>query len=257
VQDANNDGILDDAFGSVGQATDNPGGDGSSGGGAGTTIGSSNNVRAPDDQPDLFGWNPLFNQVLRVGNYNTSDFESWQVILTRRLSRQWQMQASYVWSEAKGDAEAFQQALGNDPGTAEDEFGFLSFDQTHVVKFNAVTFLPGDQSVGASIQWSSGLPYSEIRVRNSGDNFDSFFLRTTYPTSQRNDQRNEGRWNVDLNYRKNFTFGKYHASVGVEVQDLLNSDDLRITSVDNTRFLGLNAFRDFGRRWQLSMEFNF
>jgi hypothetical protein len=35
------------------------------------------------------------------------------------------MQASYVWSEAKGDAEAFQQALGNDPGTTEDEFGFL------------------------------------------------------------------------------------------------------------------------------------
>ncbi len=204
-------------------------------------------------------WNALFNQVLRVGNFNSSEFESWQLILTRRLSRQWQMTASYVWSEAKGQAEAFQQALGNDPGTVDDEEGFLSFDQTHVVKFNAVTFLPGDQSVGTTIQWSSGLPYSLLRQRLSGDNFDSQSFRTTFPTGQRNDQRNEGRWNIDIFYRKNFTFGKYHSSLGVTVQDLLNSDDLRIFSVDQDPdfVLGLDAQRDFGRRWELAWEFHF
>ena len=125
------------------------------------------------------------------------------------------------------------------------------------IKFNAVTFLPGDQSVGASIQWATGTPYSQIRVRQSCDILDSCFLRTTFPTHQRNDQRNEGIWNIDLNYRKNFTFGKNHASVGIEVQDLLNSDDLIINSVDTTRFLGLNSQRHFGRRWQLSAEFHF
>ena len=167
------------------------------------------------------------------------------------------MTASYVWSEAKGQAEGFQQALGNDPGTVDDEEGFLSFDQTHVLKFNAVTFLPGDQSVGTTVQWSSGLPYSLVLQRLSGDNFGSQSFRTTFPTGQRNDQRNEGRWNIDIFYRKNFTFGKYHSSLGVTVQDLLNSDDLRIFTSDEGLFLGLNAQRDFGRRWELAWEFHF
>ncbi len=39
-----------------------------------------------------------------------------------------------------------------------------------------------------------------------------------------------------------FAFGKYHASIGVEVADLLNSDDLRINDFDLARF-GINANR--------------
>lgn len=246
TQDANNDGVLDDNFGRVGVA-------------AATEEGPGGINRAPDGQPDLFVWNALFNQVLRVGNFNSSEYRSVQLVLTRRLSRQWQMTGSYVWSEAKGQAESFQSALGNDPGTSDDEEGFLSFDQTHVLKFNAVTFLPGDQSIGSTIQWSSGLPYSLILRRSSGDNFDSVFLRTTFPSGQRNDRRNEGRWNIDIFYRKNFTFGKYHSSLGVTVQDLLNSDDLIILSsdADPDFVLGLNARRDFGRRWELAWEFHF
>jgi hypothetical protein len=147
--------------------------------------------------------------------------------------------------------------LGNDPGTVEDEFGPLSFDQTHVIKFNAVTFLPGDQSIGGTIQWASGLPFSLVRIRNSADSFGSFLLRTTYPTEQRNDQRNEGAWLINLNYKKNFVLGKTNASVGVEVQNLMNSDDLTIFFVDQERFLGVGATRNFGRRWQLSAEFHF
>jgi hypothetical protein len=43
------------------------------------------------------------------------------------------------------------------------------------------------------------------------------------------------------------------------VQDLLNSDDLRILNadVDPQFVLGLNAQRDFGRRWELAWEFHF
>jgi hypothetical protein len=253
AQDANGDGILDDNFGRIGFGfTDVP------------PLGTDDRldpsdffVRAPDDQPDLFGFNPLFNQILRVGNHAISDFDSVQLRLTRRLSRRWQMTSSYVWSEATGFGEAFDQAVGNDPGTVEDEYGFLEFDQTHVVKFSAVALLPGNQSLGTSIQWASGLPYSEIRVRGSGDIFDSFGLRTTFPSGARNDLRNEGRWNIDLAYRKNLSIARTSASLGLEVQDLLNSDDLRIFTVDNTRAVGLDSIRDFGRRWQVSLEIHY
>jgi hypothetical protein len=126
-----------------------------------------------------------------------------------------------------------------------------------VIKFNAVAFLPGAQSVGGTVQWASGLPFSLVRIRNSADSFGSFLLRTTYPTEQRNDQRNEGAWLVNLNYKKNFVLGKTNASVGVEVQNLMNSDDLSVFFVDQERFLGVGAIRNFGRRWQLSAEFHF
>jgi hypothetical protein len=45
--------------------------------------------------------------------------------------------------------------------------------------------------------------------------------------------------------------------VGVDVENLLNSDDLRINSVDQERFLGVKADRRFGRRWQLSASIYF
>jgi hypothetical protein len=255
VQDLNGDGVYDDNFGRVG-ATNGADAGGDAGGASGglTFAGSAVN---PDGQPDLFAYNPFFNQVLRVGNFNSSTYVAYQVALTRRLSRNWQMTGSYVFSKAYGDAESFTSNLGNDPGTIQNEYGPLSYDQTHVLKFNAVTFLPGDQSLGGTVQWASGLPFSLVRVRNSADNFGSFTLRTTYPTLQRNDQRNGGQWQLNVNYKKNFVFGKANASVGVEVQNLLNADYLTITQVDQERFLGLQATRDFGRRWQLSAEFHF
>ena len=252
VQDLNDDGVFDDNFGRVGLIGSGPD---DQGGGDGLQFATF--AVAPDGQPDLFAYNPFFNQILRVGNFNTSAYESYQLTLTRRLSRQWQMTGSYVFSEAVGNAESFLSQLGNDPSTIENEFGPLSFDQTHRVILSGVSFLPGNQSVGATVEWTSGLPFSLILRKESADSFGSFFFRTSFPTQQRNDQRNEPRWLINLHYRKNFVFGRVNSSVGVEVENLLNSDDLRIFSVDQATFLGVNATRRFGRRWQLSAEFHF
>ena len=192
-----------------------------------------------------------------MGNSNSSDFESLQIQLNRRLSRNWQMTSSYVWSRAIGDGEEFPSGLGNDPGTVDDESGPLAYDQTHVVKFSGIVQLPRTQTFGGSVVWASGTPYSTIRQRESADGYGSFFLRTTYPSSARNDQRNEGSWTVNLSYRKAFHYRTVDASVGVEVVNLLNADDLVIESVEPTQKLGLEATRRFGRRWQLSAELHF
>ncbi len=259
TRDLNGDGIADDNFGKVIAPGDfDPGqpGDGPGDGGPGDED-MAGNLVAPDGLPDQFAYNPFFSEILRVGNFNSSDYRSVQLVLTRRLSRQWQMNASYVWSEAVGDAESFDSILGDDVGTVENEFGPLSYDQTHVVKFSAVTFLPKGQMLGGIIQWSSGLPFSVILETNSFDSFGSSFLRTHYPTAQRNDQRNEGVWRVDVNYQKSMNFGPVSASIGVEVQNLTNSDDLRVNSYDLDAFIALDATRNFGRRWQLSLSMSF
>ena len=256
VQDRNGDGILDDNFGTVAdiQCSDGPGSDNPCGGGDVQLPGVA---RLPDGQPDLFAYNPFFNRVLRVGNFNSSKYEAYQLVLTRRLSRKWQMTSSYVYSKAVGDAESFLQGLGNDLGTVDDEHGPLSFDQTHRVVFSGTTFLPGNQTVGGTIEWASGLPYSLVRQGESADSFGSFTYRTTYPTGQRNDVRNEPAWLLKLLYRKHFQFGRVNAAVAVEVDNLLNSDDLWVTRYNTQQFLGVDATRRFGRRWQLSAELHF
>jgi outer membrane receptor protein involved in Fe transport len=139
-----------------------------------------------------------------------------------------------------------------------NEYGPLAYDQTHVVKVNATTFLPGNQSLGTTIQWASGTPFSLIATNASADYFGSVTQnRVSYPTGQRNDQRNEGYWLLNLSYRKNFVFGKVNASVGVEVENLLNEDYLTLFVVDQTQFQGVTYTPAFGRRWQLSAQFNF
>jgi len=248
LRDGNHDGVIDDNFGRIKTKDPNE---------CRQRPLECNAAVFADDQPDLHAYNPLFNQVLQVGNSNSSDFESLQVQLNRRMSRNWQITSSYVWSRAIGDAEEFLSGLGNDPGTVDDESGPLSFDQTHVLKFSGVIQAPRAQSIGGSVIWASGTPYSTIRQRQSADGYGSFFFRTTYPSGARNDQRNEGSWTVSLSYRKAFHYRSLDASVGVEVVNLLNADDLVIESVEPTQKLGLEATRRFGRRWQLSMALHF
>ncbi|MCZ6754869.1 MAG: hypothetical protein O7E49_06120, partial [Gemmatimonadetes bacterium] len=67
----------------------------------------------------------------------------------------------------------------------------------------------------------------------------------------------EGVWRVDVNYQKSMNFGPVSASIGVEVQNLTNSDDLRLNEYDLDAFIALDATRNFGRRWQLSLSMNF
>jgi hypothetical protein len=238
---------------------------------------------APDGRPDLFVRNSFFNQVLRVGNTNSSRYNAFEVELRRRLARRWQMQGSYTYSRAEGAAEDFQSRLGNDPSTVESEYGYLDFDQRHVVKLNAGFYLPGDWQLGVASQWASGLPYSIVSRFFALDNVGYQQFRTRYgftevkdgkfefDTIPRNSERNASTFNLDASARKNFVWGRTTWAVSLEVFNLLNSDDLRIYSFEPTRTTGfdsgsatliatplqLDSERRFGRRFQLGFQFSF
>ena len=66
---------------------------------------------------------------------------------------------------------------------------------------------------------------------------------------------------MDISYRKDFRIAMGgQGFVGVEVDNLLNSDDLRIIEVHDQSVCQagcLNATRKFGRRWQFSLGFSF
>jgi len=214
-----------------------------------------------DGFPDLYPYNPFYGGVFIVGNFNTSDYRGFEVSLTRRLHRNWQFDASYTYSEALGNAEEFEDLyLGSDTSQVQHEFGYLSYDQRHAVKFNAVAHFPKDIQFGTRILWESGLPFSLIRRGFTYDSNDNPTYRQIFPTQQRNDQRNTGRWLIDLNLHKGFSMGRSKAGVDFTVTNLLNSDDLEIGNINDASSslqLVSGTERRFGRRFQIGFTMNF
>src|SRR5262249_23984845 len=161
----------------------------------------------PNGAPDLYNVNGNFNQILRIGNSNESQFHSVALEIDKRLHRNWQMNASYTYSVSKGNAEAFAQALGNDPSTVDKEKGYLAFDQRHRVVVIATSHLPKDVEIGGTITWEGGTPYSVQAQVLDQDNVGNVEQRTFFPTQQRNDQRNGNFWNIDTQIVKRFRIG--------------------------------------------------
>ncbi len=184
--------------------------------------------------------------------------------LTRRLYRDWQLSASYTWSEAVGQAEDFDQLLGNERNLFDQERGFLSFDQTHVVKVNAMTITRWGLQIGGVLRWESGLPFSVIQsrptiwsipplYRGTGDISRNFRFR--YPSGARNDQRNPAFWTIDLRVAKEFHVGnRVDLQATVEAFNVLNDQTLIISDrIDQT----LGGVRRFGRQLQLGLRVAF
>ena len=249
-----------DTFGATTQAS--PSG---SGGESGS---GRSDERRGDSYPDLYINNLNFNQILRVGNYNVQDYNAIELQFVRRLSRKWQMDASYVFSKATGQADSFNSESGNDIALTELRSGYLEFDQTHVAKFYATAFLPGDWRVGGGVTWASGLPYSMTNRFTASDNVDYTQTRRLYGhhdpnlgyfyDEDRNIHRNPAAYSVDVRTEKQFVMGKVSSGAFFEIFNLLNTDDLRVFEIDDrARSLQAVEQRDFGRRFQFGIKMNF
>ncbi|HEV8201930.1 MAG TPA: carboxypeptidase regulatory-like domain-containing protein [Candidatus Polarisedimenticolia bacterium] len=240
-------------------------------------------ARLPDGRPDLYINDFFFNQILRVSNYNQARYRAVIVEMVKRLSRKWEVQGSYTYSRAQGAAEDFQSRLGNDPSTVESEYGYLDFDQRHVVKMSAGMFLPRDWQLGLTASWGSGLPYSVVSKFFALDNVGYQQFRTRYGESvvnsknqvewvsePRNDHRNNAVLNLGARARKTFVLGRNTAGIFLEVFNILNTDDLHLVSyevspmknqgVDTPNGQGplqLNGTRAFGRRFQIGFQIDF
>ena len=219
---------------------------------------------APDGLDDLYVLNPVWGEIVLIGNFNRADYTAMVIELIRRRHRNWEMQASYTWAKAEGDGEDFNQQLGNERNLREDEQGYLDYDQRHVLRFTATRTLGQGWRMGGVVSWQSGLPYSEVQsvqtlfsippeYANLGSNDVKY--RQRYPTRQRNDQRNPSYWNVDLMVAKDFALGRTrNVGLSAEIFNLLEDNSL----VLDDRIDGTNSgIQRFGRRYQLGVRFAF
>jgi len=232
-------------------------------------------TRANNNVPDLYARNFFFNQIYRFGNYNSSEYGGIEVQVVKRLSRKWQMDASYTYGKAQGFAEDFNSELGDDPATLPYEYGYLDYDQRHIVRFNGTTFLPGDWTVGGILAWSSGLPYSAVTRVSDVDSLDYFQQRTlfgqirrtstgddVFVPERRNSRRNDPILSIDLKATKAFMIGRFNSKLFLTIDNVLNQDTLVISSYvpgssDRGGSQQLVAEREFGRRYSVGFEFDF
>lgn len=257
----NGDGRLDDCSGKL-QALEGTATSGLSGRDA--------IVVRPDGIPDLYVQNPAWGDVFLVGNFNSAKYTGIELVVDRRQYKNWQLQGSYTYSRALGDAEDYRLQLGDDRSTLDDERGYLSYDQRHVVKVNATTQTPWGFRLGGAITWQSGLPFSILRLDPSFNQMPPFFnfgtpdqqIRTRYVTGRRNDQRNPSYWNFDVRFAKEINLpGGKNLQLTAEVFNLLNDGTLIIWNP----FIGYGrqingrneATRRFGRQFQVGFRLAF
>jgi hypothetical protein len=258
----NGDGLLDDCVGEKVDATDT---------GGGPTLPSATLVNRPDGNADYYVLNPAWGNIFVIGNSNASKYDAVTLEFVRRQYKNWQMEASYTWSKATGDAEDFNVALGDDRSTLQDEKGYLSFDRRHSVKVNATCLTPWGFRLGGTAQWESGLPYSLLFRKSSEstslplyEGFSQTFtsVRTRYITHQRNDQRNPSAWNFDAKLVKEVNLSKgMNLQLTAEIFNLFNEDTYSVYNNQikyGQQVNGTNdATRRFGRTYQIGMRLAF
>jgi hypothetical protein len=240
----------------------------------------------PDGLPDLYINNFFFNRIYRLGNYNDQEYHGWELVLTRRLSRKWQLEGSYTYSVAQGGAESYLSSIGDDPSLTEWETGYLNYDQRHVIKLNAIAYLPGNWRLGGTASWASGLPYSTRGTQYAADDVGFLQSRTifgyldadgfTFHREVRNNHRNPASYLFNVRLQKDFVMGKSSASGFFEIYNLLNTDDLRLFYLSEVPphlppgnlapgqaeqwipgYMTPVGTRDFGRRFQVGIQISF
>jgi hypothetical protein len=245
-------------------------------------------VNAPNGAADLYVQNFYFNRVKRLGNYNEQTYHNWEIELVRRLKRKWELEASYTYSKAQGQAESALSNLGDDPSMVEWERGYLDYDQRHVIKLNAVAFLPHDWRLGGTASWESGLPFSEVLPYQDTDDAGYTQRRLIFGQLEaggfdftrggRNTRRNNARYLFNTRLMKSFVVRKASASAFFEIYNLLNTDDLRVHQLVATPpyfscfgppsscphngnpapgIVRMDGTRDFGRRYQVGFQIDF
>jgi hypothetical protein len=255
------DGVIDDCAGELEFVPNAPG-----------TSDDDINLEHPDGIPDLYVQNPGWGNVLYIGNFNSIDYDAYVLELTRRQYRNWELRASYTWSKSRGDGEDYNQGLGNDRTLVEDERGYQSNDQRHVVKVAATTVTPWGVRIGGSMTWQSGLPYSILWEQLSYDAISPVFQglsaegaarpRTTYVNGVRNSERNVAWWDFNVKVTKEFRIGRgVNGQASVEAYNLLNDGTYQVynpfQSSGEQRNGNNESAERFGRRWQLGLRLAF
>ena len=161
------------------------------------------------------------------------DYDGFQIIGTKRYSRNWQATMSYTWSHARGTVDnrggtnsggGGTQGLGQTGGFADPNHtininGDMRFDPTNAVKLEGTYTVPkfGGINLSAVYRYTTGLAWGRTASIRAGLNQGSASVRIEPIGTRRTDPIN----NVDFRVEKTFPLGTSSNKVGIYL-DLFN-----------------------------------
>ncbi len=198
----------------------------------------------------------------------TRDYWSLDFIVEKRFSNNWQLMASYVYSETTGtDDTDFENGRGSslgpsdlwsDPNVRFFADGPMFTDTPHQIKIAGSVILPYEVNFGWFINSKSGRSWTKVvQFRDVGP-FGSISRFTEPRGSNRLDWYN----NLDLRAEKAFTFNNdMRIAVLFDIFNLFNDDGVMEVNTEEDEFSDLGPGRPLElrrpRRYRLGFRFDF
>jgi len=117
---------------------------------------------------------------------------------------------------------------------------------------------------------SDNTGYAQFRTLFGYSSVDPATNQLEFHPLPRNSERNNAMLDLNASLKKSFVLGRTTGAVSLDVMNLLNTDDLYVTSYEPVTGSGydlgglsaltplqLDATRRFGRRFQVGVQFNF
>ena len=184
--------------------------------------------------------------TMALGSMGRSRYRELQLLAVYNSPRLGNWNASYVWSNARGDLNTVNNFLGDLPAFVirPNEYGPLPWDAPHRILIYGQIRLPSDISVSPALEIHSGFPYSAVDeqlnfvgARNQAGHFPRYI-------------------SLDAQILKGFRipmFDKRRARVGVAIFNLTNHYNPR--DVQNN--LGSQSFGQFYNSLKTSVRGKF
>ena len=185
-----------------------------------------------DDDFGNYGW--LFQNVPGTARkYRGLEFK-----LSKRMSKRWAMQASYVWSRGEGILNTSRgQSTGfsgfyDDPNTMINAYGRLDYQREHLVKVQGTYAGPWGINVSAYYQFGSGVPYSRVLRTYEAGLGDLYQGGVSILAERRGSYELPDQHLLDIRLEKTFPVWKGLLGFQVDVYNAFNSNTA--TSVGST-----------------------
>jgi outer membrane receptor protein involved in Fe transport len=157
--------------------------------------------------------------------------------LTKRMSNNWAMQASYVWSKGEGLLNTSRgQSTGesgyyDNPNVHINAFGLLDFQRQHQVDVQVTYSAPLGFQLSAYYQFGSGMPYTRM-IRSEEAGLGMLYQGyVTILAEPRGSSKLSDQHILDMRVEKSFKLGPGEFSVLGDVFNAFNSNE--VTDIGN------------------------
>lgn len=197
--------------------------------------------------------NQLLTYFVNEGNTDWYEFRAdgegtykgLDLTFSKSFSKNWQMLASYTWSESRGMGSSLGTFYG--PTQLPNSSATEDSDRTHLFKVSGAWKLPLGFLVSGTYRYSSGLPYSVV---GNNVNNEPIYI------GERNSQRMSDAQSLDMTLQWGVDIKSTRLTLVLECFNLANHENVVAVSTGEVGHGEPTAF-DVSRTFQIGAKFDF